>query len=225
MMKNGLYLLVSDMKNLVGILSIITLCSITSICRGQCPSDKGQFEISTTAGFVTPDEVTANFAAGDNLANGSIKSVTGTTGSTFVTIKYFPYNRLAFAISGGMNNENGLYSDPYNPTNITSTYKQTITTVAGEVYYIYSFRKYFEAYTLLGFGPAFTSVSTVTNPTASTQETTIVTKHDGLTMQYSPLCVRIGGRIGVLCEFGIGYKGVVNLGLSYKFGQPCWWRM
>ena len=203
---------------------IFLICAVLS-CSGQCPSDKRQYDVSASYGIISPDQLTGNFLPGDNTGGSGTKTITGNASSKFISIKYFAFSRLAFGFSGGMSTEKGQYGDSYNPSVVLSSFNQNVTTVAIEVYYVYFFRKYLEVYTLVGGGPAFTASTTVTNPTASTPESTATSKFDGLTMQYTPIAFRVGGKFGAFCELGIGYKGVVNAGISYKFGVPCWWKL
>jgi len=198
------------------IIILFTAVSITGY--GQCPSNKGQLEIAASYGSVTSDQV--NIGTVENT-----KTLTYNSGIAFVTARYFLYSCLAVGFAGGSTNERGQYADAFNPKIITSTFKQGVTTIALEVYYVYTFRKYVEVYTFIGAGPAFTTVITVTNPTLYTPGNTITTSSDGLKAQYTPIGVRVGGRLGGFAELGFGYKGLINAGISYKFGRPCWWKL
>ena len=94
-----------------------------------------------------------------------------------------------------------------------------------ELYYVYGFLKYFEAYPLISAGPEMVH-STVTNteinyPSANYQ---MSSNTDKVQFYYAPIGIRVGGRIAGFAEVGYGYRGLVNLGLSVKWGAPCWWR-
>ena len=93
-----------------------------------------------------------------------------------------------------------------------------------ELYYIYYFRKRLEIYTLAGFGPAFISTD-YTYPNGNPSAANTSPKEDHIRAQYTPIGVRYGGRLGGFVELGLGYKGVINGGISYKFGSPCWWKL
>ena len=189
--------------------------------RGQCPSNKGQIDVAVSYGLLSVDQV-AQKVTDDN--NPGSKNITYNSGAPFVTVRYFLYNRLAIGFSCGTNSERWQYIDVYIPSTIISQSKQSATTVAFELYYIYVFRKYFEAYTLAGFGPSFTSTETVTNATTATSATTVNTTTAGVKVQYTPIGIRVGGKLGAFGELGIGYKGVFNFGVSYKFGPASWWK-
>src|SRR4051812_38657776 len=112
------------------ILAMLLPCSFA--CRAQCPSDKRQLDIQISQGFITGSQLTVN-------SGNDGKAITANSGTTFVTLRYFLYNRLAIGLTAGISSEQGLYRDRYTPSIITSTYKQELTTAAVEVYYIYFF--------------------------------------------------------------------------------------
>jgi outer membrane protein W len=206
------------------VLILLIACSFAS--KGQCPSDKRQFDIIINQGFITGDQLADQVKANDNASAGSGgKSETYNSGATFITVRYFLYNRLAFGFAGGINNVRGQYTDSYHPSLIISTYKQSNTTIAAEFYYIYFFRKYLEVYTFLGVGPSFTTTTTAVDATLFAPATTVIENRDELKLQYTPIGIRLGGRIGGFAELGIGYKGIFNAGISVKLGPSCWWKM
>ncbi len=200
---------------------LVLLLSGTIPIWAQCPSNKGQLEVAVSYGLLSVDQLSQK-VTGDN--NPGSKNITYNSGAPFVTVRYFLYNRLAIGFAAGSSSERWQYNDVYTPSTIISQSKQSATTVACEVYYIYVFRKYFEAYTLAGFGSSFTSTETVTNATATASATTVNTSTAGVKAQYTPIGVRVGGKLGAFAELGIGYKGVFNFGVSYKFGPASWWK-
>lgn len=204
-------------------LLFILMSSVYS-STAQCPSDLGQLEITASYGHL-PGYQLAGRAAGDYATAGrSGKQFNSNTGPAFITARYFFYNRLAFGFTFGTTVEKGQNNDRTNPSTIISTYSRSQQTIAAELYYIYLFRKYVEVYTLLGAGPAFISTVTETNATATTLAKSETDGFDAIRMHYSPLGVRVGARLGAFAEVGIGYKGLVSAGLSFKFGQSCWWK-
>jgi hypothetical protein len=199
----------------------ITLLLLTAPapCRAQCPSDKGQIEIAVSHGLITGNEIS------DKLASTNTgKKQTFSSGADFITLRYFFYNRLAVGFTGGITSERGHYSDIYDPSFITSTYTRSITTFAPEFYYIYFFRKYIEVYMLFGIGPSFSTTNTTLPSTAYGFGTTSTASSDAIRIQCTPIGIRVGGRIGAFLEVGMGYKGIINAGASFKFGPSCWWK-
>jgi hypothetical protein len=213
------------MKYRVTISTLLLFVTASFTATAQCPSDKRQWDIAVSHGFLTGDQVADQITTNDNAsASSGGKTQTYNSGATFLTIRYFVYNRLAFGITGGITDERGQTTATYTPSLILSTYKQRITTIAPELYYIYFFGKYFEGYTLVGVGPSFISNTTVTNANGTVAGGTATTSRDAFKVQYTPIGIRFGGRLGGFLELGIGYKGVVNAGLSFKLGPSCWWR-
>jgi hypothetical protein len=197
------------MKGLLTCFTVMLLLvyAVTASAQ-QCPSNKYQWDFSGSYGLM---------AAGK--AEG--KEITNTPAAAFFSIKYFIYNRLAVGACGGISTEKSKQADPYNAS-IANIYSVDGRTVAVELYYIYLFRKYLEVFTFAGAGPGFKS-STITNITGSFSST-VTTNSDGLRAQYTPIAIRVGGRIGGYAELGYGYKGILNLGLSVKLGPSSWWK-
>ncbi len=205
-------------------LPILILLAFAGINVGyaQCPSDKRQLDISVSYGVISTDQVFG--VPNDNGASVSgQKTLTNSPGSPSVTVRYFFFNRLAFGLTCGFLSESGKYTDPYNPLYTPGTYTKHTTVAAFEVYYIYMFRKYMELYTLAGMGPSFSNMNIDVNQPGGSSSTTIQTQNV-VKVQYTPIGIRFGGRLGGFAELGIGYKGMINGGISYRFGPGCWWK-
>ena len=201
------------LAHLIGLIAL----SISLPARAQCPSNKGQVEIALSYGNKPLNNEFTTASAVPNV-------VTRNAGAPFATLRYFLYNRLAFGLACGTNSEKGHYADRLVPTRIMSTYTQTINFVTLEAYYVYKFRKFLEIYTSFGIGPGFTTITTTTVSTNTSPETVSVLKDTGLKLHYIPVGIRFGGRLCFFAESGIGYKGLVDGGVAFKFGQPCWWK-
>jgi len=201
--------------------AVLFLFFASIACNAQCPSNKRQIDIVASYGFITGDEISEKIAPGDNSQSNT--NIVYNSGASFLTVRYFLYNRLAIGFSWGVTKERWQYNDPYNPSFSAHSYKQNSTTGAFEVYYIYVFRKYFEVYTLAGIGA---SHNTREEPVFSAGQiySTATSSHDVLKAQYTPIGVRAGGRLGAFAELGIGYKGLLNLGVSFKLGPSSWWK-
>jgi len=197
------------------------LCLVLStamICRGQCPSNKNQWDFSGSYGFIS----TSQFSGIDNQE--STRTVTSAMAALFVSVRYFAFNRLAVGVAVGVSGEDGRYNDPFVPHVLTSTYSYNSRTVAVEVYYVYYFRKRLEVYTFLGAGPSISGTQTTEYTGAQSSGVTSFSGAEALKAQYTPIGIRLGGRFGLYAEVGYGYKGMLNVGLSYKPGPSCWWR-
>ncbi len=193
------------------------LCLLAVSLSAQCPSNRGQLDISASYGVGSPDQV--NLGVQENY-----KTTTYISGATFVSGRYFLYRVMGIGFTAGTISEKGNETDAFNKSFVKNTFVKSITTVAVEAYYVYVFKKYIEAYTVFGIGPAFTTITTTNNPTPYVAGSVVTTKSDGLRLQYTPIGIRLGGRIGAFAELGFGYKGLFNGGVSFKIGPSCWWR-
>jgi hypothetical protein len=195
------------MKNLRTLFILASIIIQAQHSRAQCPSNKRQLETAAGYGLINSGSVT-----------GQLNYTSSGFGTPFATARYFMFNRLAFGVYAGFTSENGAVDDYFNPSRRT-TLKKKHTTIAVELYYIYAFRKRLEIYTLLGAGQA-----TVTTETTNATNGTTARTESSLKAHYTPVGVRYGGRLGIFAELGLGYKGIINGGISFKFGSPCWWK-
>jgi hypothetical protein len=85
-------------------------------------------------------------------------------------------------------------------------YKRYYSTIAVEGVFNYMNRPYCQLYGMLGFG-----VSIATIPKSVLRTVVIPNGH------LMPIGVRVGRNVGAIFEFGFGYKGFINAGLSVKF--------
>ena len=211
-----------NLQTMISLRTNIVLAALIITCLnvcGQCPSNKGQLELAASYGLVTGDQFS------DQISNNPNKKLTYNSGNAFFTLRYHFFSCLAFGIAGGVTSAAGQYTDAYHPSVVTSTYRQQVTTIAFEAYYVYTFRKYFEVYTFLGAGPEFATTTTTAEPVPNAIGITTTDGRNVIKIQYTPIGVRVGGRLAGFAELGIGYKGLVNAGISYKFGRPCWWTL
>jgi outer membrane protein W len=204
-----------------GSYTILFAVLYAATAKAQCPSNRGQLEVTASYGLISSNQVSDNFTTADNSAG--TKTRTYNSGSSFVSVKYFLFNRLAVGLSGGVASEKGQNSDRVNPAVVASTYTENFATIALEFCYVYHFRKHVEVYTFAGFGPSFISTET-TFSTGLNAGTTLTSKENKIKAQYTPIGICIGNRLAGFVELGLGYKGVLNAGISYKFGSSCWWK-
>ena len=196
---------------------LIAFIFSTLTCTAQCPSDKYQWDLSVSYGYMN-----TGISYTDASQNGN-KTIARYPQPAFFTVRYFLYNRLAIGVATGVASEQGKYFDPNNLATQAGTYSASSTTVAIELYYVYHFWKYVEVYTFAGAGPSFANMTSSysSHGFGFPSETTSNTILKG---QYTPLGIRFGGRLGAYAEVGYGYKGIVNAGISFKLGPTCWWK-
>lgn len=108
-----------------------------------------------------------------------------------------------------MSGTSAAYNNPY-----SYSFKQHLVCIAPEVEPIYYKSNFFQFYGVYGIG--------IYNYTQ------VEDMYDGskrringglLTMQLSPCAFRVGGRLAGYVELGIGYKGLINGGISYAIGE------
>jgi hypothetical protein len=188
----------------------------------QCPSNKYQLESLSGIGFNNSAELF--YHAG--LPAGSAQPPVDNSIVSYSTIRYFILNRMAIGFTSAETIEQG------NITNASAgvVLDQTSNKVTAwdfdlEIYYVYGFLKYFEAYTSISAGPEIAQRTMSYNyPFYPANNSSVTTSYSVMAWHYSPIGIRVGGRIAGFLEFGLGYRGVISGGLSYKFGAPCWWR-
>ncbi len=86
-------------------------------------------------------------------------------------------------------------------------------TIAGEIDYRYFKREIFQMYSLVGIGYTF-----LRDKYMPIVENEISNDSSGFfNFQISLIGLRIGKELAFYTEFGFGYKGILNFGLSYQF--------
>lgn len=188
--------------------------------HGQCPSYKYQPEFMVSYGQYTASDY---FGSWKKVAGGSGNAgvQTGSTGADFFTARYFLYSCLSVGATAGYMAERGNNTAHYGFERVTTgTYEHRALTVAVEVNYIYRILKYLDVYTYVGTGPAFkTTITTPVESPLSAAGTAKTERSDAFVFHYSPLGIRVGGRVGGFAELGFGYKGLVSCGLSVRPGR------
>ena len=85
-----------------------------------------------------------------------------------------------------------------------------MNTVALELKGIYINNKYFQLYGLLGLGARWLTLTTET-PSGLGYHSVVGN------IQITPVGLRVGNALGAFAEFGFGYKGLMNTGVTYRF--------
>ena len=180
---------------------------------------EGMQEVSVSYGIESGRQIADGFTQ-DEDNGGNIES--SHSGNIFITYKYYSDETFAFGITAGYQNikgsvyyDYGILADNYNLNNIT---------LAPEITSIYRNWDFIQFYTFLGIGMSYAYL--VSNDQIATggysRSNGYASKpHTGprFNFQYSPYCIRFGGKIAGHIEFGIGYKGLVSGGLNYSFGE------
>jgi len=139
------------------------------------------------------------------------------SGAVFVNYYFTPESKFSIGIGGGFESESAdvVAYLPIIP-NITfrhGSYTRRILTIAPEAKLFYNRNKRIRLYCLLGLGQSLvfeTAKSDYTGRSASLTS-------NYWRFQLSPLGIMVGNRIRGFAELGVGYKGAVRVGASYKF--------
>lgn len=138
------------------------------------------------------------------------KSEMDFTGAPFLTYHFSRNSRFGFgAAVGGYQSKgtllNNITEEPVGP------FKETNIVGALEIDYRWIMKKGFQLYSGAGFGARFRKGTYTDGDETETYTKTLPTFH------LNALGLRFGGKVGFFAEFGAGYKGVINLGLSAQF--------
>jgi hypothetical protein len=155
------------------------------------------------------------------------------TGAIFATYRFHLSRLLSLGITGAYEHQKGTwnappylnYYDPYNPMPIAPVYSYPVGniqrsryTIASEITFTYVRlgNGLVSLYSLVGLGYTF-NYQTTRYAGSDTRYYTPDGNPVVFNGHISPIGIRFGRALGGFAEFGTGYKGVMNYGLSYKF--------
>ena len=126
----------------------------------------------------------------------------------FADIRYYLNRNFAVGLTAGMQHLSYEY-DNYGSTSVPSyTLTGNVINVTCEIKGLYLNRPWFQMYGIFGLGVRFFPVSSVVPATQLPPGVWFNT-------QWTPVGFRIGNAFGGFAELGIGYKGLLNMGISY----------
>ncbi|MBC7554460.1 MAG: hypothetical protein H7257_10820 [Taibaiella sp.] len=213
------------MKTIISIFIFFLLITGSKKGYPQCPSCKYQPELSVSYGGISAVEAIDNIKKATRGEGRIRRTQTSSSGPAYISARYFLYRCMSVGFGAGYlaQHGNNIELQSSQPTTV-ATYSQKTTSIALELCYIYQYHKYFETYSYLGIGSAFTTTETTpVSITPGGNSAAALVQQDAFTFHYSPIGIRLGGRIGAFAELGFGYKGLVSGGLSFRFGKP-WWK-
>ena len=166
---------------------------------------KGQNELEIGTGLVSGREIVYDLGA----SRGPM--VTSATPTLFVSYHYYFFDRLALGLTYGLQSINGNSNYENNPVP-PYNFRDRCQTLAVEGKFAFLVRKTIVLYQFIGIG---TSVITERKDYGNYSNTAT-----GYTLntQFTPFGLRYGRTFAFFTEIGIGYKGLVNMGLSYEPG-------
>lgn len=201
--------------------ALFMLFFITNHIHAQ---QKGSVDISLGYGFASSNEIglaVADFYTSfGTLVVGNIFGNTQgyarinykNTGPLGFSFKIVPYNKLT--IGGYLSYEN-IDSDLKFFGEVSGSQKFSFYTTALEFDYRYISKEKFQMYFTLGGGTTFWHEKYVsTNPNSDLTDSEFHEPY--LNLHVNLLGFRFGKTVGIFTEFGLGYKGLINVGLSFQ---------
>lgn len=126
--------------------------------------------------------------------------------------RYFVTRGLALGISGSFQPLSGTSNLvlPSTPFNFTGSN----TTVAADLTWLYSSREWYQSYGGIGGGVSFMHEHDI-----YTDHTVRDINTQTFAFQFTLLGIRVGRSLGAYAELGLGYKGLINAGISWQGGR------
>ena len=184
-------------------------------------------EVSLSEGIITVEQV--NGWDGRGGASGYVSMPSALTGASFLTYRHFFTRRFALGGTFGIDNESGdlSYGNPEtNATGFEGTsghYNVRTYTLTVEALCAYVRKQRFMFYGFVGMGATEFKDNYYFYPNApySPPVTFPTNPYDYhatyFNAQVTPLGIRFGEMVAGFVEFGFGYKGLFNGGLSVSF--------
>jgi len=128
----------------------------------------------------------------------------------FISYRYFLFKRIALGFTLGTQTLWG--NSNYENTGQQYTFKDVSSTFAIELTTVYAKRDNIMFYGHYGIGISDIEIQ-YSAPYSPAEYKTLAN------VQLTPMGIRFGRNLAGFIEFGIGYKGLVNAGLSYNFAS------
>ena len=218
------------MRYLIALLSIIIT---TRVANAQ---DVGNHEISVAAGYGTSDQyfdgVTPIFMEGSSNKYTN-KFVSG---AWFLNYKGYISPEVTIGFTASFEQEKGDWGVPKEESEDKyplGIFNRTAFTVAPEISIKYREDNGARIYATFGIGLTTEKEKDIFQAayysnaynyysyagTLTGTETTIPNNRVHLNGYFSPFGIRFGNKLGGYFELGIGYKGIINGGISYRLGK------
>ena len=200
------------LKDLILALPVLFLTSLINI---PLTAQTRQIDLSAGIGFVSFDQL--------NIELGSERGPLVVNHSSFISFvsgKYFLAKKFAIGVTVATQNITGNSNDTWiSATGHTPfSYNMTTLTIAPEITLAYVRRKFFIFYTILGAGYDHYFVNySYYNSYGGNGDYKIIPNN--INWQYTPLGFRFGNTLSGFLELGLGYKGLLNFGMSYRIGK------
>ncbi len=206
-------------------LTVFLFCSLPTQAQ-YLPHNQ---EISIGAGIFSSEQIFDGTTIGFLAPTMKQYANTAVTGTWFAGYKFFLNRCLTVGVFAGVEKEKGAWiydnmmgkPDDWSSSTI-GTFSRTAYTVALEMSFTYFDREDVRIYSTIGAGAVYKREADVYNSTINTyqsypgygSQTVYAVEPTGY---YSPLGLSFGGNLRGFFELGIGYKGIINGGICYKF--------
>ncbi len=136
----------------------------------------------------------------------------GGSGIACLTYRYVSENEMMFlGISGTYNQTKG---DIYNVGQFEGELTRKFITIAIEGHYRYQNMNKVQLYSGIGIGYTFGNETLTAPPDSGSTNST--GSLNSIAWQINAIGIRVGNSIAGFVEFGYGYKGIVNMGISIQ---------
>ncbi|MFA0962527.1 hypothetical protein AB9P05_12050 [Roseivirga sp. BDSF3-8] len=168
-------------------------------------------EVRVSYGWLTLPylaEVSLDFI-GEELSGGNYVSDNSRySGGVFIAYRHHMHERITWEVSGGYERAR---HDVLLGGSLAGDSKATYYTLMGALDFYYINNPNFQMYSGLSLGGTIRRQKAIVEGTPLSANTTLVA------FQADLLGLRFGNRIGAFAEFGVGYEGLVKLGVSGRF--------
>ena len=178
---------------------------------------KGDVEMGIGGGSLSSTAVTLAINAALGGEKEPLEYSSG-SGTLFLSGKYFLKERLALGITLGTEKLSGYSNMDWTIASSNTPFTYTIhkQTIATELTMIYSNNRNVRLYGLIGLGFSQFIVNYQFSGLPDINDKWLIPAGN-IAAQVTPIGIRVGNTFGLFLEFGYGYRGMVNMGLSYQF--------
>lgn len=189
--------------------NILLLCATA---KSQSGTNEPKNQLSASYGFITTSQIIESLV-GVGIAVGSLGELVYTpdsyTGGLFLTYhRSSNNNKIRYGIAIGYDAIKGSFENQSGSKK--GTFKNANTTIATEIVVAYLNKPNFRLYGLAGGGYTFNKYENTVISGGSENEQV---RGSHVNFQLTPLGAAFGKQFGGFLELGLGYKGLLNIGL------------
>ncbi len=202
---------IKQMKKIV--LTLLLAIAFTSL-KGQTAPSAYHNELAGSYGIMTTNQVfnvLKDIASVIFTFGNYNKDNTDYTGGWFLAYKYAPSDNILLSFTGGID---GAKGDLVENDIKYGEFKTTYTSAIIGFDYRYLNKDLVQLYSGIGAGVTLCKNS---GTQSGSGDTDVSWDNPYLNFQLNLLGVRVGKALAGFAEFGFGYKGMINAGVSYQF--------